>query len=67
MTKRGLNIVAIGGGTGLSTLLRGLKSFVGADGAWSIARLGAIVTVTDEGPMAQAVVVISAVPLAPSA
>jgi len=27
--KQGLNIVAIGGGTGLSTLLRGLKTFVG--------------------------------------
>ena len=47
--SRGLNIVAIGGGTGLSTLLRGLKRYVDADGAWSIARLGAIVTVTDEG------------------
>ena len=41
--------MAIGGGTGLSTLLRGLKRYVDADGAWSIARLGAIVTVTDEG------------------
>lgn len=50
MAGRGLNIVAIGGGTGLSTLLRGLKRYVGAeDGAWTIARLGAIVTVTDEG------------------
>jgi len=45
----GLNIVAIGGGTGLSTLLRGLKSYVDADGSWSVTRLGAIVTVTDEG------------------
>src|SRR5438874_1236596 len=44
-----LNIVAIGGGTGLSTLLRGLKQYVGAEGAWSIGRLEAIVTVTDEG------------------
>jgi uncharacterized cofD-like protein len=44
-----LNIVAIGGGTGLSTLLRGLKRYVGAEGSWSINRLGAIVTVTDEG------------------
>jgi uncharacterized cofD-like protein len=44
-----LNIVAIGGGTGLSTLLRGLKSYVEAEGPWSIAALGAIVTVTDEG------------------
>ena len=49
MRHHGLNIVAIGGGTGLSTLLRGLKRSVDADGAWSIERLGAIVTVTDEG------------------
>ena len=50
MAARGLNIVAIGGGTGLSTLLRGLKRYVDAeDGAWSIETLGAIVTVTDEG------------------
>jgi uncharacterized cofD-like protein len=47
--QRGLNIVAIGGGTGLSTLLRGLKAYVGVEGTWSISRLGAIVTVTDEG------------------
>ena len=46
---KGLNIVAIGGGTGLSTLLRGLKSYVDREGAWSVRRLGAIVTVTDEG------------------
>lgn len=44
-----LNIVAIGGGTGLSTLLRGLKRFVDGDGPWSVSALGAIVTVTDEG------------------
>ncbi|HEX6178669.1 MAG TPA: gluconeogenesis factor YvcK family protein [Thermoanaerobaculia bacterium] len=49
MRPDGLNIVAIGGGTGLSTLLRGLKRYVGADGAWTIADLSAIVTVTDEG------------------
>src|SRR5947207_955393 len=49
MKKNGLNIVTIGGGTGLSTLLRGLKSYVDAGGGWSIGRLGAIVTVTDEG------------------
>src|SRR5205809_4395072 len=49
MRPHGLNIVAIGGGTGLSTLLRGLKHYVGSTGAWTIARLGAIVTVTDEG------------------
>src|SRR5215813_11288813 len=47
--RSGLRIVAIGGGTGLSTLLRGLKRYVGGNGLWSIARLGAIVTVTDEG------------------
>jgi uncharacterized cofD-like protein len=47
--RHGLNIVAIGGGTGLSTLLRGLKRYVDAEGAWSVDRLGAIVTVTDEG------------------
>src|SRR5436853_4997845 len=49
MRPLGLDIVAIGGGTGLSTLLRGLKRYVGSEGPWSIARLGAIVTVTDEG------------------
>jgi uncharacterized cofD-like protein len=49
MRHSGLNIVAIGGGTGLSTLLRGLKNYVDADGVWSIMRLGAVVTVTDEG------------------
>ena len=49
MRHHGLNIVAIGGGTGLSTLLRGLKTYVGSEGAWSIGHLAAIVTVTDEG------------------
>ena len=49
MHAPGLNIVAIGGGTGLSTLLRGLKTYVDSDGAWSVGALGAIVTVTDEG------------------
>jgi len=49
MRQHGLDIVAVGGGTGLSTLLRGLKRYVGAEGTWSINRLGAIVTVTDEG------------------
>jgi len=49
MRHSGLNIVAIGGGTGLSTLLRGLKRYVDAEGSWSIRRLGAIVTVSDEG------------------
>jgi uncharacterized cofD-like protein len=45
----GLRIVAIGGGTGLSTLLRGLKRWVHHEGRWSIDHLAAIVTVTDEG------------------
>ena len=49
MPPRGLNIVAIGGGTGLSTLLRGLKTYVDVDGPWAVEELGAIVTVTDEG------------------
>ena len=42
MRPHGLNLVTIGGGTGLSTLLRGLKRYVDADGAWSIANLGAM-------------------------
>jgi uncharacterized cofD-like protein len=40
-----LRVVAIGGGTGLSTLLRGLKRYVGTE----IEDLAAIVTVTDDG------------------
>ncbi len=49
-----MRVVAMGGGTGLSTLLRGLKTFVAEAGASSapepvIRRLTAIVTVTDEG------------------
>jgi uncharacterized cofD-like protein len=45
-----LKLVAIGGGTGLSTLLGGLKSFVGerAEGWW-LDSLSAIVTVSDDG------------------
>ncbi|MCH8902160.1 MAG: YvcK family protein, partial [Chloroflexi bacterium] len=39
--RRGPKIVAIGGGTGLSTLLRGLKEHTG--------NLTAIVTVADDG------------------
>jgi uncharacterized cofD-like protein len=39
--KRGPKIVAIGGGTGLATLLRGLKAYTG--------NLTAIVTVADDG------------------
>ena len=47
---RGLNLVAIGGGTGLSIVLAGLKTFVGntAAGAW-IENLSGIVTVSDDG------------------
>ena len=49
--ERGLNLVAIGGGTGLSTLLAGLKELVGrphAHGVW-LDSLAAIVTVSDDG------------------
>lgn len=50
MTTGGQNLVAIGGGTGLSTLLAGLKKRVGqADGSLWIERLSAIVTVSDDG------------------
>ena len=47
----GLKVVAIGGGNGLSTLLSGLKRFVGAVGpepVW-IKNLSAIVAVSDDG------------------
>jgi uncharacterized cofD-like protein len=52
----GLRIVSLGGGTGLSTLLSGLKHFVGPDsleqasseGLW-VESLTAVVTVTDDG------------------
>jgi uncharacterized cofD-like protein len=50
-SNRGLNFVALGGGTGLSTLLAGLKCLVGdrhSDDLW-IANLSAIVTVSDDG------------------
>lgn len=49
--NRGLNLVALGGGTGLSTLLAGLKRLVGpasSNSDW-IANLAAIVTVSDDG------------------
>ena len=48
---RGLNLVAIGGGTGLSTLLAGLKRLVGNldSGETWIENLSAIVTVSDDG------------------
>jgi len=61
-TPSQLRVVAIGGGTGLSTLLRGLKAFVPAPAGASplanpslqhlpslIRELSAIVTVTDDG------------------
>ena len=53
--SRGLNVVALGGGTGLSTLLRGLKEYVTrrpddtADVKRPVTGLTAIVTVTDDG------------------
>ncbi len=49
--NRGLNLVALGGGTGLSTLLGGLKRMVGdrpSDELW-IESLSAVVTVSDDG------------------
>jgi len=58
---RELRVVAIGGGTGLSTLLKGLKKYVGLQGgdeeasrnpgseSARIAELCAVVTVTDDG------------------
>ena len=57
MPSAGLRVVAIGGGTGLSTLLRGLKLRVPhasglrtpADPTPFIADLTAVVTVTDDG------------------
>jgi uncharacterized cofD-like protein len=53
--SRGFRVVALGGGTGLSTLLRGLKELVirrtdeHASTERPIADLAAIVTVTDDG------------------
>ena len=48
---RGMNLVALGGGTGLSTLLSGLKRLVGEErlNKPAIANLSAIVTVSDDG------------------
>ncbi len=51
---QGLRVVAMGGGTGLSTLLRGLRRYVSAPGQTpdvrgAIADLAAVVTVTDDG------------------
>ena len=49
--NRGLKLVAIGGGTGLSTLLAGLKLLVGHDNeaCTRLETLSAIVTVSDDG------------------
>lgn len=53
-TEHGLKLVAIGGGTGLSTVLAGLKQLVGENdnelgaGLW-LDTLAAIVTVSDDG------------------
>jgi len=50
---RPLRVVAMGGGTGLSTLLKGLKRYVSGDepgpGGRSVGELCAVVTVTDDG------------------
>ncbi len=54
---RALRVVAIGGGTGLSTLLKGLKRYVAAAGEAAsaaaeskpVAELAAVVTVSDDG------------------
>lgn len=45
-----LRVVSIGGGTGLSTLLHGLKQYVRGPGVrnWPL-DIAAIVTVTDDG------------------
>jgi uncharacterized cofD-like protein len=52
--EQGFRVVAIGGGTGLSTLLKGLKQYVAAPGEPAgekplISQLSAIVTVSDDG------------------
>lgn len=50
ISNRGMKLVAIGGGTGLSTLLSGLKKFVGRhDPEIWLESLSAIVTVSDDG------------------
>src|SRR5690349_20217164 len=52
---RPLQVVAMGGGTGLSTLLKGLKRYVtgggpeAAEGRRPVGELCAVVTVTDDG------------------
>jgi uncharacterized cofD-like protein len=56
ISRRPLRVVSLGGGTGLSTLLRGLKKYVVEPGiariaqnAMAIGDLAAVVTVTDDG------------------
>lgn len=50
ISNQGIKLVAIGGGTGLSTLLAGLKKFVGRkDSEIWLESLSAIVTVSDDG------------------
>jgi uncharacterized cofD-like protein len=46
-----LRVVAVGGGTGLATLLRGLRAFATASAPWAPPTLDvtAVVTVTDDG------------------
>ncbi len=50
-TERPLNIVATGGGTGLATLLRGLRTYAVASAPWAppAVDVTAVVTVTDDG------------------
>ena len=48
-SKPAVDLVAIGGGTGLSTLLSGLKKYVSGDETGLIRRLSAIVAVSDDG------------------
>jgi uncharacterized cofD-like protein len=47
--RAAIDLVAVGGGTGLSTLLSGLKKYVSAEEKPSIGRLSAIVAVSDDG------------------
>ena len=50
-SSQGLNFVAIGGGTGLSTLLSGLKKFVASEETdkFRLENLAAVVAVSDDG------------------
>ncbi len=45
----GKTVTAVGGGTGLSGVLRGLKELTGPSGASGTIRLAGVVTVTDDG------------------